>query len=229
VPGLKRSVFRRTLPLFFCLLSLIPLVSCSAAEGLLSRLGFDTHNYRAEKTITSHDPDSETAQALLPLIGMLNVNTPYLTPFSGPKEAAEVCRDAILTYMLEESYARYAGNNALLAAAAEAYPHMQLNILIPADDFEAVVYATFGGKEKIGNRDGALLFRYLPKIDAYTTAAGLQSDIAETEILSCEETERTFRVTFRTAVGETVSPDYFALLIKRDDGTVYISALEEAR
>lgn len=223
---MKRSVFRRALPLFLCLCMLAPLTSCGAAEGLLGRLGFDTHNYRAEKVVTSHAPDSETARELLPMLEMLCVNTPYLTPFAGPKEAAEACRDAILTHMLSESYARYAGNSALLAEAAEVYPHMQLNILIPADDFEAVIYAAFGGNEKINNRGGAMLFRYLPKIDAYTTAAGLQADIAETEILSCEETERTFRVAFRNTVGEVSSPAYFAILIKRDDGTVYISALE---
>lgn len=223
----KRSVFRRALPFFLMLWSLVSLSSCAAAEGLLSRLGFDTHNYRGEKTLATHAPDGETAQSLAALMGPLSVNSPYLTPFSGAREAAQACRDAILNRMLEESYARYAGNTALLAEAAQAYPQMQIHVLIPADDFEAVVYADFGGSEKLVNRDGGM-FRYLDKIDAYTTAASPQPSDVHTEVLTCEETERTYRLTFRNTLDDVVSPDYFALIIKREDGTLYISELSEA-
>jgi len=224
---MKRSVFRRALPFLLLLCTLFPLTSCGAAEGLLSRLGFDTHNYRGEKTIADHAPDSEAAQVLTELVRTLSVNSPSLTLFSGAREAAQSCRDAILNRMLEESYARYAGNTVLLSKAAEAYPRMQINVLIPADDFEAVVYARFGGSEKITNKDGAL-FRYLDKIDAYTTASGPLTSEVVTQILSCEETERTYRLTFRNSLDDTVSPVYFALIIKRNDGTLYIRELSES-
>lgn len=223
----KRSVFRKALPFLLLLCTLFPLTSCGAAEGLLSRLGFDTHNYRGEKTTASHAPDSETARTLAELMRSLSVNSPFLTPFSGAREAAQSCRDAVLNRMLEQSYARYAGNTVLLAKAAQAYPHMQINVLIPADDFEAEVYARFGGSEKITNRDG-VLFRYLDKIDAYTTAASPQLSAVVTEILTCEETERTYRLTFRNSLDDAESPVYFALIIKRDDGTLYIRELIES-
>ena len=224
---MKRSVFRRALPFLLVLCTLFPLTSCGAAEGLLSRLGFDTHNYRGEKTIATHPPDSEAAQTLRELVGSLSVNSPFLIPFSGAREAAQAYRDAILNQMLEQSYARYAGNTVLLAKAAEEYPRMQINVLIPADNFEAVVYARFGGSEKITNKDGGL-FRYLDKIDAYTTAASPQSSAVVTEILTCEETERTYRLTFRNSLDDAVSPTYFALIIKRNDGTLYIRELSES-
>jgi len=224
---MNRSVFRSALLLFLCIASLLPLSSCGQ-DGLMHTLGFDTHNYRGEKVIAVHAPDSTVVQSLLPLIDILNVSSPYLKPFSGPKEAAETCRDAILARMLEDSYAKYAGNTALLNKAAQDYPHLQLNIIIPADDFEAVVYATFGGSEKISNRNGEHFFRYLSEIDAYTTVGTLQQNTVETTVLSCEETERTYRLTFRRKAGETVSPPYCALLIKREDGTVYIKELTDA-
>ena len=224
----KRSVFRRALPFFILLTAVCTMTSCQAAEGLMSRLGFDTHNYRGERAIATHMPDSEIAAELAEMVNALGLHSPYLTPFSGAKEAAQVCRDAVLNRMLSENYARYAGNTALLAEAAQAYPQMQISVLIPADDFEAVIYASFGGSEKITNKNGEM-FRYLDKIDSYTTAASPQKSDVVTTVTFCEETEKTYRLHFRNTLGEVVSPEYFALIIKRDDGTVYIRSLESVR
>lgn len=218
----KRSVFRRALLLF---IALFMFSSCNAAEGMMAKLGFDTHNYRGEKTLATHIPDSETARELAEMMSELSVNSPYLSPFSGAKEAAQVCRDAVLNRMLAENYARYAGNTVLLTKAAQFYPQMQISVLIPADDFESVIYATFGGSEKITNKSGEI-FRYLDKIDAYTTAASPQQSSVVTAVTLCEETARTYRIRFRNTLGDVVSPEYFALIIKRDDGTLYVRSLE---
>lgn len=202
-------------------------MSGCAAENLLSQLGFDMHNYSAEKVIASHAPESEIALQLAVMTHSLTLNSPLLPEFSGAKEAADVCRDAILNAMLEESYARYAGNTELLRTAAEKYPQLQLSVLIPASDFESVVYTTFGGSEKISHKSGAV-FQYLDKINAYTTAANPQSCTVVTEVLLCEETERTYRLTFQNTLGDVVSPSYFALIIKRQDDTLYIRELKIA-
>ena len=222
---MKRSVFRRALSFFILIFSALSLVSCAAAEGMMSRLGFDTHNYRGEKTLTTHAPGSDIALELASMMRTLSVHSPYLSSFSGVKEASQVCRDAVLNRMLADNYARYAGNTELLAKAAQTYPQMQISVLIPADDFESVVYATFGGSEKITNKSGTM-FRYLDKIDAYTTAASPQQSSVVTNVTSCEETERTYRIHFRNTLGDVVSPEYFALIIKRDDGSMYIRSLE---
>ena len=219
-----KSVFRRCL-LFLLILSMLSLTAC--AEGLMGKLGFDTHDYRGEDVIAVHAPDSEIAVKLSEMTKVLTVSSPMLTPFFGAKEASDACRDAILNHMLRTGYAQYAGNGALLAMAAEAYPQMQLNVLIPASDFESVVYAMFGGSQKITNKNGAL-FRYLERVDAYTTAAlPLESDV-ETHALLLEETERTYRLYFVNTLDAVTSPEYFALVIKRSDGSLYFRELSES-
>lgn len=220
---MRRSVFR-IFPLCFLLPCLLLLPGC-AAEGLMSLLGFDMHNYLGEETLAVLDVNGETAQTLAEMTRVLTVNTPQLTPFEGADEAADACRDAILNDMLETHYAQYAGNTALLSDAAKAYPQMQISVLIPAEDFEATVYRMFGGSQKIANRSGEL-FRYLDKIDAYTTAANPQTNNITTTVTYCEETERTYRLYFVNSLDGVTSPEYFALMIKRDDGSLYFKLLE---
>lgn len=219
----KRSVFRRSLLLLLtvCMLSLT-----ACGEGLMTSLGFDTHDYYGEKVIAVHANDSEIARTLSEMTRTLTVNSPILTPFDGAKEAADVCRDAVLSQMLGENYARYAGNSALLKKAEEAYPGMQISILIPADDFESVIYASFGGSEKIVNKTDDL-FVYLDRVRAYTTALPPVESEVETEVLSCEETARTYRLRFYNTLDGVQSPTYFALLIKREDGSLYFASLSE--
>ncbi len=218
---MKKSVFRAVL-LFVLIAQTLMLSSC--AEGIMMRLGFDTHDYRGESVIRTYQADSEIAIELSEMTRALTVLSPLLTPFSGTKEASDVCRDAVLSYMLRESYAQYAGNAALLEKAAEAYPQMQLTVLIPAADFEKVIYATFGGRERITNGDGEL-FTYLEKVDAYTTAAPVLHSEVVTTVLRLEETERTYRLYFQNTLGEITSPTYCALIICREDGTMYFSEL----
>ena len=111
--------------------------------------------------------------------------------------------------------------------AAEAYPQMQLSVLIPSDDFASTVYATFGGREKIANKSGTL-FRYLDKVGAYTTAALPVKSEVQTRVTLLEETERTYRLYFVNTLDTVTSPEYFALIIKREDGSLYFSELSES-
>ena len=192
----------------------------------MATLGFDTHDYFGEKVVTVHETDGEIAHILAEMTRTLTVNSPILMPFEGAKEAADACRDAVLTQMLGEDYARYAGNSVQIAKAETAYPGMQISVLIPADDFESVIYAAFGGSEKIVNKNGEM-FLYLDRVRAYTTALPPVKNEVETTLLSCEETARTFRIRFVNTLGDITSPEYFALLIKREDGSLYFAALSE--
>lgn len=219
----KRSVFRRVrlLLLTVCMLSFT-----ACGEGLMATLGFDTHDYYGEKVITVHENDGEIARELSEMTRTLTVNSLLLTPFSGAREAADACRDAVLSQMLGEDYARYAGNLTLLKKAEQAYPGMQISVLIPADDFETVIYAAFGGSEKITNKNGDL-FLYLDRVGAYTTAMPPVESEVNTVVLSCEETARTYRLRFVNTLGSVTSPEYFALLVKREDGSLYFASLSE--
>ena len=136
------------------------------------------------------------------------------------------CRDSVLNYMLNKSYSKYTGNITLLDQVKEAYPHMQVSAIIPAEDFENTVYTYFGGRQKIKNVTSTL-FMYLEKVNAYITVAQPQESNVQFEIQKIEETENTYRVYFRCILYEEVSPLYKTLIIKRDDGNSYFRYLRE--
>ena len=91
------------------------------------------------------------------------------------------------------------------------------------------MYQYFGGDVKITHRDGEM-FKYLSKVGAYISPVTPVSSGLEPQVTYLAETAKTYRVKFRVvaAEGDDVdSPEYFALIIKRDDGTHYIKKLLE--
>ncbi len=208
------------------LLALCMLTLSSCGEGLMAQLGFDTHDYEGEAVLESHAPKTPISAELSALVSRLLLVAPALTPFTGAKEGAELYRDAILLSMLRESYARYAGNKALIQEAETAYPGRQIQILIPAEDFESVVYEIFGGSEKAVNKSGEI-FAYLDRVRAYTTPLSTLTGRVAVCPVRIEETERTYRLYFYNTEGDARSPLYYALIIKREDGSLYIAKLEE--
>ncbi len=199
------------------------LTSCAPITELVDKLGFDTYDYHSETVHTTHDPDGALADALS---DMLHILTPTLIEFDSMSTAISAYRDTVLTYMLETEYARYSGNMALIEEAAEAYPEYQITQIIPAADFEATMYRYFGGSVKISHKDGNL-FRYLKKVEAYISPSTPAPDLCEITMTSVEETLKTYRVRFTVTQGALPSASYFALIIKRDDGTTYFKELQK--
>ncbi len=198
------------------------LISC----GLLDKLGFDTYDYMGEEVKYIHEPNDETALMLEELLMILITDSPKLPTFDNMSDAIREYRDAVLEYMLAGGYAKYSGNTALIEKAVKQYPEYQITEIIPESEFEATMYQFFGGDVKITHHDGNR-FKYLPAVGAYislvaTTNSGLYADIT-----SLAETEKTYRVRFTVCSDEndTASPEYFALIIKREDGTFYIKKL----
>lgn len=197
----------------------------AAFEKFMNFLGFDTHDYLGEEVIALHEPDSEISVELAEMTRMLSISSPNIPVFSGTKEAASNSRDAILNYMLNTNYAKYTGNTSLLTAASEKYPQYHISTLIPAKDFENTVYKTFGGKEKITHKDGDI-FKYLDKVEAYTSIGQPMQNEMEIIVIKCEESENTYRVTIKNKLDGKESPEYYILIIKRSDGTKYIKSIE---
>lgn len=189
-------------------------------------LGFDTHDYLGEEVTETHAPESDISLELAEMTRMLSISSPLLPVFSGAKEAVSSSRDAILNYMLNENYAKYTGNVSLLTSAAEKYPQYNINTLIPAGDFENIVYKAFGGNEKITHKDGKI-FKYLDKADAYTSLGQPVKNEIEITVISCAETERTYRLTVKNKLDGIESPEYIILIIKRADGIKYIKSVAE--
>ncbi len=206
-----------------CLVILCILTSCAPITELVDKLGFDTYDYHSETVHTTHDATGELAAELSE---MLRILTPTLVEFDSMSTAISAYRDTVLTYMLETEYARYSGNMALIEEAAEAYPEYQITQIIPAADFEATMYRYFGGSVKLSHKDGDL-FRYLKKVEAYISPSTPAPDLCEITMTSVEETLKTYRVRFTVTQGELPSASYFALIIKRDDGTTYFKELKK--
>lgn len=205
----------------------ISLSGCGVRDFFAS-LGFDTHDYEGEKIVETHSTDSEIASELSDMVKILTVNSVDIPEFKGTKAAIKCCRDAILNSMYSSNFAKYAGNPDLIKDASDAYPLVDFAVIIPADDFENTAYKYFGGKEKITNESGEM-YEYIEDIDAYITANIPFNNEVEVNILSIEETENTFRLKFNCEVSGEQSDDYFALIIKRADESLYFKYVKKIK
>lgn len=207
----------KTLPIFFCLLML---TSC----GLVDKLGFDTYDYMSEEITQIHEPDSDKAAELEDLLDILITDSPQLTTFESMGDAIKAYRDAVLSYMLETGYSKYSGNTELINKAAKDYPGYNITQIIPESEFETTMYRCFGGSVKITHADG-VKFKYLSGVGAYISSIAPEDSGYMPEISYLAETEKTYRIRFCVVSEEIKSDEYFALVIKREDGTLYIKKL----
>lgn len=200
------------------------LTICLSSCALMDQLGFDTYDYMSEPVVRSHTADSETAETLLPMLNVLITDSVVLPEFEHTSDAIDLYRDAVLRYMLKNGYAKYSGNIDLIRNAEKEYPEYQITQIIPAAEFEAKMYEYFGGNVKISHRNGSI-FQYLKNVNAYICPVIPEDRNVVPKIISVEETQKTYRVHFTCISGEDVSDVYFALIIKREDGTYYFKKL----
>ena len=207
--------------LWFC-------VSCT----LLDKLGFDTYDYMGEQIERTLPSDGPEAGMLEDLLGMLITDTDELATFTNMGDAIREYRDTVLTCMLSTGYLKYSGNTELITEAEKAYPEFHITQVIPEDEFESVMYQIFGGDFKITHRSGER-FQYLSRVGVYVTTLMPEASLYKPLITSLQETERTYRVKFRVVPaddrveGRVMTREYFALVIKREDGTLYIKRLQK--
>ncbi len=199
------------------------LTSC----GIAQKLGFDTYDYMSEKIINLHDTDGEVAEAVSEILDILITDSTELSTFENMTDAIREYRDEVLTYMLETNYLKYSGNTEMIERAAREYPEYNITQIIPQSEFESTMYRYFGGNVKITHKDGSK-FKYLSKVSAYISPVIPSADVLTADISYIGETAKTFRVKFTVVSEESESEEYFALIIKRDDGTLYIKKLLKA-
>ena len=93
------------------------------------------------------------------------------------------------------------------------------------------MYQIFGGNVKITHKNGER-FQYLPKVNVYVTTLMPEAAAYRPKITDLQETRKTYRIRFRVVPMdsgesyETMTREYFALVIKREDGTLYIKRLQ---
>lgn len=221
----RRHTNRGTFVLLL-LLTAVFLVSCVAGSHPLwirGLFGVDAANYAAEPIERSLETDSTVSAELCEMVEILISDGTTLAPFRSTTQAIKLYRDCILNDMLRDNYALYTGNARTLAALNDAYPNHAYLTLIPESDFENAVYRYFGGSS-VRHKSGEV-FEYLGRADAYTAPVQAWEAQAEIELLRLEETLHTYRMTFSLTDGGD-SADYFALFVKRDDGSCYFYELE---
>ena len=199
------------------------LSSCGMFDEAASLIGLDTYDYMAEEITAPVEKDSEIWKTLEKMLPMLTVNSARLAEFDGSAEAHRLCADSLLNYMLDTSFEKYAGNKKMLDAVLELYPGESIIAVIPKDEYETAMYTYFGGSVKISHGDTEL-FRYLEDAEVYVPAVGPIESGITAEITDADETEHSYRVIFTASDGDNIM-NYFALIIKREDGTLYFKAL----
>lgn len=193
------------------------------APSSLSCVSTEAVNYSHEEVVGVVEAGSETYRELTDKLGLLTLDSIELPEFEGSREAFGLFFDSVLNYMSGKNYARYAGNSALIDKVNEEYPDLDIIEAIPASEFEATMYESFGGSVKLSHSSGRL-FRYLADADVYvplTAPVNGGFDLAVHRIL---ETENTYRIEFSLSMGEK-SKGYLALAIKRADGSCYFETL----
>jgi len=209
---------------------LLLLTGAMTSCGLLDKLGFDTYDYMSEAVIQTHDADGETAAVIEDLLMVLVTDSQILTTFDNMADAIPAYRDAVLEYLLASDYAKYSGNTKLIQRAMDKYPEYQITQVIPELEFESMMYRCFGGDVMITHKDGNK-FRYLPGVGVYIPMLSFADSGYTADITSLAETEKTYRVRFKVKSEPdengkiTESEEYFALVIKREDETLYIKKL----
>lgn len=223
----KRSI-RIFIYIVSALTAALTLSACSGGvyQSLMSALGFDMNDYEGEGAIRVIGSDDEAYSGIVKMIGILTIDSAHIGTFESPREAAAANRDAILNYMLSTGYAGYSGNSELLARASEEYPQYNITTLIPEGDLASTVYRWFGGDSSVLHED-SLRYIYLSRVNAYTTTGQPLPVTVAVRINNCVETEHTYRVFFVLTDENGESASYSAMIMKREDETMYMRYLRD--
>ncbi len=193
---------------------LVSLASCAAS---------DWSSYLAEETVAKVEEGSEEWRDIADMLRSLSVDSASLPEFDSEIEASELFRDSTLNYMCCKNYRKYAGHSDRLGDIETQGVGAEVIAAVPAAEFESLMYRHFGGRVKLTHKSTSL-FKYLKDEKVYVPVTAPIEGGFDVNVTSVEETENTYRVSFECTAGE-YSAEYFALLIKREDGSCYFSLL----
>lgn len=202
------------------LATVLSLSSCSVGEIIPA--GTNTE-YLNESVIGSASENTALISELSDIVFALTIDSVRLPEFSDTASAMSKCVDSLLNHMLTTNYSRFSGNTAV-KEAAEKYPELGINAAIGTSELEGALYKYFNHGGNIRHSDTAR-FRYLPKIEAYIPAVQSVANSFSLDIVSIDETQNTYRMTFYCKRGDELSPEYNAVFVKREKGGCYITSL----
>ncbi len=183
-----------------------------------------TPDYSNESVIGSASENTDVISELSNIIYALSVSSIELPEFSDTGGAVEKCKDSLLNHLLTTGYSRFSGSTEILKNASEEYPHLSIASAIGKSDFEGALYKYFNHGGNIRHSD-TNRFRYLSKISAYIPSVRETANNYSIDIKSIEETSSTYRMKFYLSQGNDISPEYYAVFVKRDKNGCYIQSL----
>lgn len=205
---------KKLISVVLALLLLVALTACGSS---------DWSSYLAEETVSSVEEGSDVWVCISDMLRSLSIDSAVLPEFDSEIEASRLFRDSTLNYMCCKNYRKYAGNGDILDDIEISGVGGEVIAAVPANEFEALMYKHFGGRVKM-NHKSTSLFNYLKDENVYVPVTAPIDGGYDLDVSSIEETENTYRVSFTCTAGEYYA-DYFALLVKRDDGSCYFSLL----
>lgn len=212
--------------LLLLLLSAVFLVSCVAGANPLwvrGVLGVDISNYTSERVEATLPTDGPLSDSLCEMVEILTVSSIHLKPFHTPSQAVTAYRDAILNDLLRDNYLLYTGNRHSLSTSSGVIS-ADISTAIPAADFERAAHRWFGATSV--RHKGGEVFSYVRDAGVYTAPLQAWQSGVEIEVLSLEETARTYRMGFRLHAGDETSEIYTAIFAKHESGELYFYSLE---
>ena len=223
----RHHMRKSTLFLLLFLLTAL-LVSCTAGNNAVwvrSLLGTDVAAYRSESVVAVLDTEGDTAGELTETMEWFLSSSVVLEEFQNGNQALRLYRDEILNALMRRNYASYVGNPTLCAAVSQSYPHITASVLIPKSDFETVASHCLG-LSSVSNGNGKN-FSYLPRASCYIPPLQARALTVHLSVLSLEETENTYRLSFRLEDTEGQSACYQAMFVKRNSGSPYLKTLSK--
>ncbi len=224
----RRRRYRMRKSTLFLLLFVLAalLVSCTAGNNsawVRQTLGTDTAMYRAEQIVATLDCSDHVAEELCETLEWFLSGSIHLKEFKNGRQGLRLYRDEILNNLMRQNYSAYVGNPTMSAAVGRFYPHITASVLIPQTDFEHAVSHCLG-LSSVSNSNGTN-FSYLSRAACYIPPLQARSLTVRTSVLSLEETEHTYRLSFSLEDTEGQSASYSAMFIKRADDTPYLKSL----
>lgn len=223
----RRHMRKSTLFLLLFLLTAL-LVSCTAGSNsvwIRSLLGADVAAYRAEPVTATLDQTDEIAEELTDVMEHFLSSSVYLKEFQNGNQALRLYRDELLNDLMRRNYGAYVGNPTLCVAVSRSYPQMSASVLIPASDLETVASHCLG-LSSVSNGNGKNA-SYLPRAACYIPPQQARALTVQMTVLSLEETENTYRLSFKLEDAEGQSACYRAMFVKRNGGTPYLKTLNK--
>lgn len=216
---------------FLIIFSLLSLSSCALRNGIYRLLGIDSEDYTLQAVtgrIDLSSDDEDEAELIRTLVDEAEhlLCGEEIKCFKGRGDLGSSYYDSVLDCMAHKNYSKYSADGELFARLNEYYPELNVNTLIPAEDYENTLYRIFGGGTKV-KHGSTYRYTYLEKINAYLLTGKQKEFNIKVAPISVEVTKDTYRMRASLMTDGTEGREYTIVYRMRQEKEPYIYALTE--